>query len=252
MKQFVLPFIPADNKEYNLKGSDYHYLIHVRRYTEKSEIPAIDGNGEKWKIQFLKISADSCRIRINREKEKTTAPPGTSVILMPAMLKGKNMDLVIRQAVESGASEILPVITEYTQIKINGEYDIQNKMTRWNKIITSAVQQSGAEKITKVEKPVKLHVLMKNWNKKDIILFFHEKKINNPPLHKILEQSSGNIGILIGPEGGFSPSEVSLLMDNNAVPVYLGKRVLRAETAAVFALGAVTTLIREKPVWQTV
>ena len=252
MKQYVLPFIPSDNNEYNLTGNDFHYLIHVRRYTEKHEIPAIDRNGERWKIKFLKISADSCRIRTERIIVELTENSGISVTLMPAMLKGKNMDLVIRQAVESGASEILPVITEYTQIKLNGEYDIQNKMTRWNKIITSAVQQSGTEKITTVEKPVKLEVLLENRSKEDLILFFHEKEINNPPLHKALEQAGGNIGILIGPEGGFSPSEVSLLMDNNAVPVYLGKRVLRAETAAVFAMGAVTTLIREKPVWQTV
>ncbi|MCK5737236.1 MAG: RNA methyltransferase, partial [Spirochaetaceae bacterium] len=98
-------------------------------------------------------------------------------------------------------------------------------------------------------------VLLENWGNRGPLFFLHEKEFANEKalsLHKHLAEPALDLAIMIGPEGGFSPDETNLLRENGALPIYLGDRVLRAETAAIYGMAAVSTIIRERAEWQMV
>lgn len=261
MKQFVLPFetVVADNESLDcqLSGRDFHYLIRVRRYTEKDRIPALCRNGNKYEMEFIRISRENCSVRLHplSRQETGAEETGPKIYLMPALTKGKKMDLTVRQAVEGGASVIWPVLTTYSQIRIREKSDSEAKKRRWERIATEALQQCGGAVPVEVEDPALLPELLEKWNDRGPLFFLHERDIGNEmsgSLHRHLAVAVGELAIMVGPEGGLSSAETRLLLEKGAHPVYLGKRILRAETAAIYGLAAVRTIIRERLEWQLV
>ena len=165
------------------------------------------------------------------------------------------MDLTVRQAVEGGASHIWPVLTAHSQIKIREKSDSEAKKRRWERIAIEALQQCGGTVPVEVEDPALLPELLEKWNDRGPLFFLHEGDISNEisgSLHRHLAEAVGELAIMIGPEGGLSSAETRLLLEKGAHPVYLGKRILRAETAAIYGLAAVSTIIRERLEWQLV
>lgn len=269
MKQFVLPFHPESpgnglasngfagkgNKEYQLTGREYHYLINVRRYSVGDRVPALSPDGRAFKMEILQVKKDSCTIGLTpvvRDIIENTSLD-VRITLMPALTKGKKMDLTIRQAVEAGATAIWPMLTEYCQVRYRDKADTQAKKTRWERIAVEALQQCGGDVPVKLELPRKLPELLEAWGGRGSILFLHERKFGEEGagnLHRHLVEPVRELAIMVGPEGGLSPSETRLLREKGAHPVHLGCRVLRAETAAIYGLAAVSTIIRERTEWQ--
>jgi len=262
MKQFVLSFNPdeAENDSeagFSLSGREYHYLIHVRRYSAGDTIPALSPDGRNFEMKILHIAKDSCEVELESVHRKNTAGDEQlpRITLMPAITKGKKMDLTIRQAVESGVFAIWPVLTEYCQVKYRKDLDTSKKTERWKRIAVEALQQCGGNQATELKTARTMKEILKKWEKRGPLFFLHEKISENVPprsLHRYLAEPIEDLAIMTGPEGGLSPSETRQLLDYGGKPVYLGKRVLRAETAALYGIAAVSTIIRERAEWQTV
>jgi 16S rRNA (uracil1498-N3)-methyltransferase len=258
MKQFVLSFEPgkaeALSDDIRLSGGDFHYLIHVRRHSEGDRIPALSREGVTYDMEIIAVNRDSCTVKLipALRLAKKSAGHGVRITLIPAITKGKKMDLTVRQAVEAGVSAIWPMLTEHCQVRYRDKSDSQAKNGRWERIAIEALQQCGGEIPVELQPPQKLYELIELWAGRGPLFFLHEREIEDEmtgSLHQHLAEPVGELAIMVGPEGGLSPAEIGLLLEKGAHPVHLGSRVLRAETAAIYGLAAIGTIIRERTEW---
>jgi 16S rRNA (uracil1498-N3)-methyltransferase len=162
-------------------------------------------------------------------------PPAVQIDLIQAVPKPDRWDMVLQKAVELGASNILPILTQHTEFK-----STENKMERWKKIVLNSAQQCEVRWLPELHAPETLDSMLPRFGDYDLVLIgslYKEAK----PLRDILRESSqekspARIALLIGPEGDFSPEEVRAAIAAGAIPVTFGDRILRTETAAIFGL----------------
>ena len=253
MKQFVLPFTPGSGSEkHRLDGRDFKYLIRVRRYRAGDRIAAVSPDGASYGLTILSVGRDSCEILIEPEETRNSADaaPPVRLTLMPGITKGRKMDLTVRQAVEAGVVSFLPLTTDHGQVKYSGPEDGRTKSERWERIAREALQQCGGRIPMEILAPMSLEDAVGSWNGRGTLFYFHEKPMEGGGLHRHLAVQPAEAGIIVGPEGGLSRAETEFLREQGAIPVFLGPRVLRAETAALYAVAAISTIIRENDEWQ--
>ena len=272
MRTFLLPRSPDDSGRLVLHGEDHHYLTRVLRLSEGACFPGTDGLGGTYRCTILSITGDSLELQVESapaddnlapqvestpaddnldpQVESTPAdeaqPP--EIHLYQALLKSKKMDAVVRQATEAGVTSLIPVETARTVPAFEAGRE-EKKLQRWEKIAAEAVQQCGRTTLPHIPAPISVSKIPTHWNGRGTALLFHQDPLENSSLHRYLSAWSPAVALCIGPEGGFAPDEVEALTAGGFVPVRFFSPVLRAETAAVFALGAVHTILTERTSW---
>ena len=265
MRQYILPDSWKGRGELRLAGKEHHYLTRVLRYPRGTRFPGRDRKGNLFDLTLLSADDRSCTLLVeprNAGVSGTGVPESgetsrsVDIRLYPSLLKGKNTDLVIRQATEAGVTLIQPVISR-NSVRKGEEGEEDHRVERWRKIAREAAQQCGNPGIPEILPPVALaEVDLEIFSREPVPggpcgLFFHEKTLENKPLHVYLREISGPVSLFFGPEGGFSPQEVETFLSRGLKPVYLGDNVLRAETAVLYGTGAVQTILRERDSWTT-
>ncbi|MDC7218805.1 MAG: RsmE family RNA methyltransferase [Spirochaetales bacterium] len=247
MKQFLLPTLPSPKDEFlRLEGKDFHYLCHVRRLNPGDTIRARDREGTAYLLAMTAVNGESCTFAI-KEREESSQKDECRITLFQALPKGKKMDQIVRQATEAGVSTIVPLESDFSLVKFSTPKDRKAKKERWERIVKEALQQSGSSLNTTIEEPApfsRLEDFIRSGGKG---FFCHQSPLGNGLILPVLsaEESVDEIGILIGPEGGLSPKEVDSLEKWGYDSVWFGDNVLRAETAALYAIAALRTILRE-------
>ncbi len=268
MRKILIPENTENNSTIEIKGNQFHHLVHVLRIKRGETLRGISRNGVVLELRVHSIENKSVILKPIREiktKDKNPRNNITEINLYQAIPKSKKMDIIIRQAVETGVTKIIPLITQYTISIPKGEREITNKITRWQRIANEAVEQSGNLNLPTVLSPIKFKELLEiiEHNNKEIFLLFHpidqlseENKSlplqNQRPktLHRILADGMAEkVNILIGPEGGFSRDEIEKATNAGAHLISIGNTVFRTETAAIFAISAVSIIILERDSW---
>lgn len=248
MKQLIIKASQIKGNRTDLTGKQHHYLTRVRRLNKGDSLAVSTDSGDLYNAVITRITETACRLTLtptfNEDQSDRLEPDMT---LYQCLLKGTKFETVVRQAIECGVTTIVPIITSRT-IPVLDKKNTPKKLERWNRIVTEALQQSGRAAGCKVSKPVNLRDIRLDAGQNG--LFFHEKSLAKASLHMYLSNSPQRVALLTGPEGGLSPQETDLLIQKEFKPVHLGPGVLRAETAAVYALAAVRTILREKPSWK--
>jgi 16S rRNA (uracil1498-N3)-methyltransferase len=165
----------------------------------------------------------------------TTLP--VNIVLFQGLPKGDKMELIIQKAVELGVSEIVPTEMKNCVVKIE-EKKKQQKRQRWQAISEAAAKQSKCNFVPEVSEIFSFESVLKRVDDIDLFLVPYENEEGILSTKKCLEKikKGMSVGILIGPEGGFSESEIEKLKKAGAKTVSLGKRILRTETAAITAV----------------
>lgn len=229
-----------------LLADDYHYLIRVLRYKTGYEFKGRDSNGKFFDLTITEITDGSCFLDVKESSIEKTALP--EIVLYQCVCKGKKMDQIIRQATEAGISNIIPVVSDFSVSKIDS--DKPAKIERWNKIVREAIQQSGSGINTLIGKPVTIDELVEiDDSSGDIGLFFHQEVLDSGSLHGYLGASPKIVFLVVGPEGGLSDRETDILFRKKYNSIYLKTNVLRAETAALYGISAVQTILLESENW---
>ncbi len=246
MKQLVLPAEARSGNQVELRGKDYHYLVRVRRVEIGEQLQALEGT-QRWRLEVTAITADRIALQV-----VGSAPPenarGSRIVLFPFLLKARKLDDVVRQACEAGISAIVPIEGDHCIAKSDEENGAK-KALRWASIAKEAAQQSGNSRVCDVHTPIPSRSLTARWNGAGPLLFFHQEPLDKGSLHRYLFPRPETVGLIIGPEGGLSESEVATFQSQGALPVWLGPFVLRAETASVYAIAAVNTILQETQEW---
>jgi 16S rRNA (uracil1498-N3)-methyltransferase len=252
VKRFVLSAPPNPEGMIRLYEKDYHYMVRVRRLKAGMCFDAILRGGTETRVRILStvdnILIGECLEGV--EKQPSPIPP---IALFQALPKGSKMDLIVRQAAEGGVSVVAPFISQYSAIRLNS--DPGEKVKRWERIVKEARQQSGSAVETLVRPPCDFDGLFDYWEsiKKEFSrplgILLHQDPLEKGAFHDYLGKSSDFVALAVGPEGGFSPEEVSRFMSAGWKPLLLGNTILRTETAALCGTAAIRIILLESETW---
>ncbi len=209
------------------------YLSTVLRCREGDPLTVKDNKGGAYAATIVRVGKREVTVEI-RERQELDAESPLGISLHQSMLKGEKMDFVVQKATELGVREIRPVITERSQVTET------RKLPRWRKIAEEAARQSGRDAIPVILEPADLSSLFGGVSPlSGGGLVFWER--GGEALPHALEKFRGAsaISLLTGPEGGFSEDEIRQASGRGFVTATLGKRILRAETAAIAAVSIV-------------
>lgn len=252
MRHFVLPEGYKGEEEFDLPPEDAHYLKNVLRLREGDSLPGKDLQGGAYHLTLTEAHQDRVRLRV-QPKGGGTRDSSTGLVLLQCLPKGTKFDEIVRRATEIGVRRIIPVLSDYSVPKFRDAAHLSGKLDRWRRIVRDAVQQSGSPRVPELSEPVELGSLdrLPPGSADGVLgLFFHQAPLGEKTLHHYLAESAEEVRLVIGPEGGFSAGEVSHLLKSGYNPVYLGPQVLRTETAAVYSMAAVATVVLEQEAWQ--
>ena len=261
MKRLVLPDQYRGSPSWVLQGNEFHHVIRVLRRRIGDHVPAIDSTGQRVILHIESIEATSCHVRVEVEQGTQSDPHPTGhirITLIQCLPKGRKMDLIVRQATETGVSTIVPILSEYTVPTLKGDAS-EKKRERWLRIAKQAMQQSGNPILPEIRVPTPFGELEFFWRQlckehpTAVGVFFHQDALDGRGLHSYLNPCRGEenprVAVCIGPEGGFSSSEIKKLLNIGFHPVYIKTNVFRTETAALYAVAAIQTVLLEKNLW---
>jgi len=262
MKRFVLSAAPGPEGIIRIYEKDYHYLVHVRRLRSGMCFEAILPGEVETQVRILStrdnILIGECLKGV--EKHPTPLPP---IALFQSLPKGSKMDLIVRQAAEEGVSIVAPFESENSVVRLvknpaedaQGESFSPQKIKRWERIAREGRQQSGSALKTEIHAPCRLAALFKYWEsiKKEFKLplgiLLHQEPLEKGTFHGYLGNNPDFVALAVGPEGGFSPGEVSLFLAAGFKPLLMGSTILRTETAALCGVAAIRIILLERETW---
>ena len=214
-----------------VSGEDAKHVSQVLRMRAGDLAVLCDGSGNDYLCKLDHAGAD-CVFDV-LESAPNPAEPTICVRLFQAMPKGDKMDFIVQKAVECGVSEVIPILTKRCVSRPDNK-QLAKKTERWNRIAYEAAKQCGRGIVPKVGETVDISKLKTMLSAENTGILFYECALL--PLKKAVTEFSRNIDIVIGSEGGFEPSEAEMLAAAGFIPVSLGRRILRCETAPVAAL----------------
>ena len=209
--------------------SDCNHIQNVYRLNIGDELRIIDGEYEYF-TKIIEISKKEIAVRILEKKEDSYSL-NVNIDVAMGILKNDKMNLAIQKLTEIGVNKISPLKTERVVVKIN------EKKEKWDVVVREALKQCRGIKFTEITPVKKLAEI--DYSKYDKIIFAYENSDESKSLSEIIEKEDKNILYIIGPEGGITQEEVDFLKNNKAIEISLGKRILRAETAAIVVCGII-------------
>jgi 16S rRNA (uracil1498-N3)-methyltransferase len=217
-----------ENAQIAVAAQHVHYLAHVMRVRAGDELLAFNGRDGEWRMRVLDISRRAASLlALGLERPQTIGP---DLDLLIALVKRARLDTIVEKAAELGARRVGPLITERASAD-------HTNLDRLRAIAMEAAEQTGRLDVPDISPPARLAEVLAGWSADRRLMFCDEAGGAEPILVALASAQAGPWTILIGPEGGFSPDErAAVRAVPGAVPVSLGPRVLRADTAAISAL----------------
>lgn len=214
-------------------GEDVNHIRNVLRLKKNEEIIVCDGAGKDYYCRISGMTSekvvadiwDVCDNLIELE---------TAITLFQGYPKSDKLELIIQKNVELGISRIVPVMTKRTVVKLDDK-KADRKTERYQSIALSAAKQCGRGRIPEVTKPVTFDEALSMAAKLDMGIIPYEEAEGIEFSRKVISEIKGksSLGIFIGPEGGFDEAEVAAAKETGIVPITLGHRILRTETAGM-------------------
>ena len=224
------------NKKLILEKASSHHLIKVLRKKESDQIVLFDGKGNSCLGVISKIHRSEVQLDVIDIFEKSLRS-GIEINLGQSLIKNDPFNLTIQKATELGVTSFHPLITDRSELKIKMT---RNRSLRWNLIARGACEQCGENWLPIIEDPIKLDRWAANEESKIKIVLYPNAD------NKISDfKYKDSVSLAIGPEGDFSDYEVDSLTEKGFIPVSIGKRILRAETAAISAISSVRFSAKE-------
>lgn len=228
------------NETMQIVGGDARHISKVLRMQPGDKLQVVSDDGITALAEVEAIDAEAVTVKC-LEKLAELHEPRVKITLAQGLPKGEKMEFIIQKAVELGATSIVPVAMEHSVVRLDAVKAVK-KIERWQKIAESAAKQSKRDIIPEVQPLQTVKEMLANNNcGTKIIAYECEDRMS---LKEALQDAEAKGGItdlllIIGPEGGISPAELEMAREAGAIPVSLGKRILRAETAGLVAMSAI-------------
>lgn len=235
MHRFFIPHPYADEME--IEGIDARHIYTVLKMKPGEKVQIVSDDGVTALAEITETAPGSTLVKC-LEIIAESHEPAVKITLAQGLVKGEKMDFIIQKAVELGASRIVPLAMEHSVVRYDGA-KAAKKQERWQKIAESAAKQSKRDIIPEVAAVTTIDKLMKDCDCTCKIIAYEceEKQCLKQALRA--NDQTDSILVIIGPEGGISEAELGKARYGGAVPVSLGRRILRAETAGLATLSAI-------------
>ncbi len=231
--------IDSVTKKACITGDDRNHIKNVLRMRPGEEVSLmVPGNPNEYRCAVRDYTDDSVELDLLFVKESDVELP-CEIILYQALPKSDKMELIITKAVELGAARIVPVATERAVVKLDSD-KAAKKITRWNAISEAAAKQSKRAFIPEVSDVMTMKEALEDCRDctTKIIPYEMADPDSMNKTRDILESVNpgSKVAVFIGPEGGFTEEEIRSAKENGVLPVTLGHRILRTETAGMVVL----------------
>lgn len=228
-----------------LSGDDAHHIARSLRMATGEIITVCDMQGNEYSCRICGFEDDTLVYTEILSVSHASAEPPCKITLFQALSKGDKLDTVIQKAVECGAYEIIPFESERCVVKVKAENE-DKKTERRKRIAEEAAKQCGRNILPNVSSTVSFSEALSLAGNSQVRLFCYEGD-GTEPIGAVLDRelvpdSDGKIpdvSVMIGSEGGFSLREAQMAKESGMIAVGLGKRILRTETAPIFALSCI-------------
>lgn len=225
-----------------ISGDDARHISRSLRMRPGEALDVSDFSGFEYKCEICGFSENEVKLKI-LEKRLCESEPSIKVRIFQALPKGDKLDTVIQKCTELGAYDFTPVLTSRC-ISRPDEKSSKKKCERWQKIAAEASKQCGRGIIPKVNEVLSFEAALKEMNECTLSLMCYECEDGYSIRRCICEnidrlKDEATVAVFIGPEGGISTEEAKAAKESGTICVGLGKRILRTETAPLFALSAI-------------
>ena len=227
-----------------LRGSEAHHARDVLRMKAGEKIVLFNGRGREVTAEIAAFDDDEIRLR--KLHQADTPQLRCRIVLGQAIPKGKNMELIVQKAVEIGAAEIAPIVSDRTVVQIDSDTAAQ-KQRKWQQIAIEAAKQCGQNWLPQVHRPTRLAEFFSASEQPFDLRLIGSLQPDAQNLKNILEKylrqhanRPRSVLMLVGPEGDFTPAELALARRYGCEPITLGPIILRVETAAIYCLSVLS------------
>jgi len=218
-----------------LTEAQARYLITVLRLRQGAEVLVFNGREGEWLAALGEVKKRGATLRLERQVRPQEDGPDIDYVFAP--LKRSRLDYMVQKVTEMGVRRLRPVITERTIAeRVNTE--------RMRANVVEAAEQCGVLRVPEVHEPVRLQDALTGWDATRKLIYCDEHEDNADPVESLGRIEPGPLAVLIGPEGGFSAGERQRLLGKPfVVPISLGPRIMRADTAAVAVLALTNAVV---------
>lgn len=213
-----------------VRGPSLDHLRDVLRLRPGAPLEVFDGEGGIYASQLERYVEGGAELVLGPREERPFG--GVRITLMQGLAKGEKFELILQKAVELGVTSLVPVATERSIVRLDAK-KAADRVTRWQRIADEASRQSRRADVVRVEPVIPLEQAVARpveGNERRLILDEEERQVR---LRDHLSDSQATYSLLVGPEGGFTREEVAAAQRGGFVPVSLGPRILRTETAGL-------------------
>lgn len=240
MYRFYVEPDQIGEKDIKITGSDVNHIRNVLRMKNGGKIIICNGQGKDFYCIIKDESDGQVSAEILEICDTDTELDG-KLYLFQGVPKKDKMELIIQKAVELGVYEIIPVMTKRTVVKLEDKKKEQKKIERWQAIAASAAKQSNRGIIPKIMDTMTFKEALAYAKNMDCKVIPYENAEDINKTRDIIQniKYSQTTGIFIGPEGGFEEDEVKQAAETGVLPVTLGRRILRTETAGLAVLSMI-------------
>ncbi|MEI6389565.1 MAG: RsmE family RNA methyltransferase [Verrucomicrobiota bacterium] len=239
MHRFYLPTAQCEDATLFLAGREAHHARHVLRLRRGERVLVLDGAGHEFLCDVQDYDRDKVRLTVG--EKRSHPPPPCRVTLVQAVPKGRLIESIIQKATELGASRIVPLLSERVITQLDDE-DVARKTARLQSVAIEAIKQCGSPWLPRVEPPLTPNQFLARNEAFELPLIASLQSGSRSPREyfRAFQAQHGrspvSASIWIGPEGDFTPAETEAIESHGALPITLGRLVLRTETATVYCL----------------
>ncbi len=220
----------AVGSQCQLDDNAANHVGRVLRMQAGQALQLFNGDGQDYRATITEAGKKHVQVEVQEASENETESP-LRVVLAQTLSKGDRMDYAVQKAVEMGVSEIVPLTTERCDVKLKGDRE-DKRLRHWQQVAISAAEQCGRARVPEIQPVMTVQQWLEHAQACDLRLVLHHR--TEQSLNTLEKPSS--IALMIGPEGGLTAEEIALAESRGFLPVALGPRVLRTETAPVAAI----------------
>ena len=219
-----------------LEAGAARHLTSALRMSSGQLITLFNGQGGQYGAELIEAKKGKATVTIKSfEAIERESPLGIHLAI--GISRGERMDWIVQKATELGVSEITPLFTERCEVKLSGDR-LEKKISHWQQVAISACEQSQRNTVPEINTALKIDQWQANCDASLKLVLHHRTESHLADMPK----PSGQIALLIGPEGGLSEREIELSIAQDFQPLALGPRVLRTETAPLAAISILQSL----------
>jgi len=249
MHRFYLPPGQCQTSSPVLTDREAHHALHVLRVRRGESVIVLDGAGGEFLCKVEELGREDIRLCV--VKKKILAPLPYKITLVQAIPKGKIIESIIQKATELGVARIVPLLSERVAIQLDDE-SAATKVERWRLTAIEAIKQCGSAWLPRVESPATPKEFLAQQETFELPLIASFEADHRHPreyfqaFHAERRRFPQSVCVWIGPEGDFTPAELASVKSAGALPITLGRLVLRSETAAVYCLSVLNYELQSK------